>query len=204
MNDYTSRMVGYGLVRQLRVTNNSCKIPAVFSKNLTVSFCFADYSPANEDSTNYGFSWSKFNSSYTPPFGMEQLYSAFQYNDAETLQGYDFGGDYNVYSGAGYVYQLRGNLAYLKGNLSQLQQMGWIDRQTRAVFVEFAVYNPNINLIMVSTILAEVCLFLFSCYQNNNFKLKLQLIKYSFITSFFQLESYSLKVVSILSISSMN
>ena len=33
--------------------------------------------------------------------------------------------------------------------------MNWIDRQTRAVFVEFSVYNPNTNLIMVSTILVE-------------------------------------------------
>ena len=33
--------------------------------------------------------------------------------------------------------------------------MNWIDRQTRAVFAEFSVYNPNINLVMVSTILVE-------------------------------------------------
>ena len=33
--------------------------------------------------------------------------------------------------------------------------MNWIDRQTRAVFIEFSVYNPNVNLVMVSTILVE-------------------------------------------------
>jgi hypothetical protein len=33
--------------------------------------------------------------------------------------------------------------------------MNWIDRQTRAIFAEFSVYNPNINLVMVSTILVE-------------------------------------------------
>lgn len=33
--------------------------------------------------------------------------------------------------------------------------MNWVDRQTRAIFIEFSVYNPNINLIMVSTILVE-------------------------------------------------
>ena len=39
--------------------------------------------------------------------------------------------------------------------MSALKQTDWIDRQTRAVFVEFSVYNPNINLVMVSTILIE-------------------------------------------------
>ena len=33
--------------------------------------------------------------------------------------------------------------------------MKWIDRQTRAVFVEFSSYNPNINMIMVSSVLVE-------------------------------------------------
>jgi polycystin 2 len=33
--------------------------------------------------------------------------------------------------------------------------MQWIDRKTRAVFIEFSSYNPNIKLIMVSTILVE-------------------------------------------------
>jgi polycystin 1L2 len=50
---------------------------------------------------------------------------------------------------------MRGQLSYLQGNLSLLKEMNWIDRQTRAVFVEFSVYNPNSNLIMVSNIIIE-------------------------------------------------
>jgi hypothetical protein len=50
---------------------------------------------------------------------------------------------------------MRGKLSFIQGNLTLLKEMNWIDRQTRAVFVEFSVYNPNINLIMVSTILVE-------------------------------------------------
>jgi polycystin 1L2 len=71
------------------------------------------------------------------------------------LQGSSFQGEFNTYEGGGYVYELRGKLDYLKGNLSLLRDMSWIDRQTRAVFAEFSVYNPNVNLIMVSTILVE-------------------------------------------------
>jgi hypothetical protein len=50
---------------------------------------------------------------------------------------------------------MRGKLSYIQGNLSLLRQINWIDRQTRAVLVEFSAYNPNINLVMVSTILVE-------------------------------------------------
>lgn len=53
------------------------------------------------------------------------------------------------------MYELRGKLSYIQGNLSLLKQMSWVDRETRAVFIEFSVYNPNLNLIMVSTILIE-------------------------------------------------
>jgi hypothetical protein len=40
--------------------------------------------------------------------------------------------------------------------LTLLQKNNWIDRQTRAVVVEFSVYNPNINLIAVAEILIEI------------------------------------------------
>jgi polycystin 1L2 len=50
---------------------------------------------------------------------------------------------------------MRGKLSYIQGNLSLLKEMNWVDRQTRAVLVEFSAYNLNIDLVMVSTILVE-------------------------------------------------
>jgi polycystin 1L2 len=35
--------------------------------------------------------------------------------------------------------------------MSELEQDGWIDRYTRAVFVEFTVYNPGVNLFAVDS-----------------------------------------------------
>ena len=83
------------------------------------------------------------------------MYDAFQYQDSNSLQGLPIQGQYSTYDGSGYLYELRGQLSFIQGNLSLLKQMEWIDRQTRAVFIEFSVYNPNINLVMVSTILVE-------------------------------------------------
>jgi len=119
-------------------------------------FCTTD---ANDDAyqqrENFGFGWSQFSQNYTPPFGYQSMYNSFQYKDALTLQGAPIQGKFNTYDGSGYVYEMRGKLSYIQGNLSLLKEMNWIDRQTRAVFIEFSTYNPNINLIMVTTILVE-------------------------------------------------
>ena len=71
------------------------------------------------------------------------------------LQGLPIVGEMNSYPDTGYVYEMRGQLSYIRGNMSLLKQMQWVDRQTRAVIVEFSAYNPAINLIMVTTILVE-------------------------------------------------
>ena len=109
----------------------------------------------SQDESNYGFAWSQFNTSYDAPHGYKSMYEAFQYKNAHILEGSSIQGHYNTYDGSGYLYEMRGQLSYLQGNLSLLRQMNWIDKQTRAIFAEFSVYNPNINLVMVSTILIE-------------------------------------------------
>ena len=57
--------------------------------------------------------------------------------------------------GGGYIYEMSGQKAYLEGNLTLLQINNWFDRQTRAVIIEFSVFNPNVNLIVVSEITIE-------------------------------------------------
>ena len=60
--------------------------------------------------------------------------------------------------GGGYLFKMN-NLGYdpsiLKSDIEKLKDNGWIDRQTRAVFVEFTIYNPNINLFSSCLILFE-------------------------------------------------
>jgi polycystin 1L2 len=104
---------------------------------------------------SFGFGWSQFNQNYTPPFGYQAMYNSFQFKDSSTLQGSPIQGHYATYAGNGYVYEMRGQLSYIQGNMSILKEMNWIDGQTRAVFAEFSTFNPNINLVMVSTILIE-------------------------------------------------
>lgn len=101
-NDVSSRMIGYALLRQVRVRPGSCTLDGRVKPY--IDFCDSDYHLSSVDSTDYGYSWSQFNSSFVPPNGMQQVYAAFQYQDSNTLQGYPITGDYNTYFGDGYSF----------------------------------------------------------------------------------------------------
>jgi hypothetical protein len=141
------------LFSYLFVFKDSCKISHQF--NTMVQTCTDNLNDESHLTESFGFGWSQFNKNYSPPFGYQAIYNSFQFKDGETLQGSTINGEFNSYDGGGFVYEMRGKLSYIQGNLSLLQKMDWIDRQTRAVLAEFSSYNPNINLLMVATILVE-------------------------------------------------
>ena len=120
-----------------------------------IEICVEDYSMLREDQNNYTYGWRAFNSSYKPTYSWERVYRAFQYRTVSDLNGYPVIGSYNSYWGGGYVYEMRGQKSYLQGNVTLLQLNNWIDRQTRAVIVEFSIFNPNINLVGVAEIIVE-------------------------------------------------
>ena len=121
-----------------------------------IDYCSEDYNIITEDRSNYTYNWNTYNSSYKPAYSWDKVYNAFQYRTANDLNGYPIVGTYTNYWGGGYVYEMRGQKSYLKGNLTLLQKNNWIDRQTRAIIVEFSVFNPNIKLITVAEILFEI------------------------------------------------
>ena len=70
-------------------------------------------------------------------------------------QIYAFIAGIDSYGGGGYVYRIRGSSKKIRQDLKSLQQQRWINNHTRAVFLEFAVYNANVNLFGIATIVAE-------------------------------------------------
>ena len=64
-------------------------------------------------------------------------------------------GKRSIYSGGGYIVSFDINLANSINILDELNRFSWIDRQTRAVFFEFTLYNPNINLFLSAIYLTE-------------------------------------------------
>ena len=60
------------------------------------------------------------------------------------------------YLSGGYAYKMQGDLQTVIDSLSSLQQMNWIDHRTRAIFFDFTLYNPNINLFAYCSFVFEI------------------------------------------------
>jgi hypothetical protein len=133
-------------MRQLRVKSTSCHV-----HNEVISECEYDYSLSNEENQSYQPGWVN----ETAVTYSSSISEAFQYQSSKELDTYVVVGDYGSYGGDGYVYEFLGRLSDLHSNLSQLHQLGWIDTQTRAVIIQFTLYNPNVQLFTSLTLLAE-------------------------------------------------
>lgn len=67
----------------------------------------------------------------------------------DELDGSGHWGLLSHYDGGGYVQNLGSYRAEAEAVLSYLQENLWIDRGTRAVFIDFTVYNANVNFFCV-------------------------------------------------------
>ena len=108
------------------------------------------------DSKDYSINWTIFNSSYIPDIDMLNTYKSFQHMSASSLDNYPYMTDLSTYLGDGYVFNLAGSLNELQSNLTLLQKLNWIDKQTRAIFIQFLLFNPNINMFAYLNILFEI------------------------------------------------
>lgn len=65
-------------------------------------------------------------------------------------------GEYGIYPGGGYIAPLGRTLKNSLANMKYLKKHKWLDHQTRAVFLEFLIYNPNVNLFNGVSIIFEI------------------------------------------------
>ena len=60
-----------------------------------------------------------------------------------------------TYGGGGFIAELGASETSAKDVLSNLKKDLWIDDYTRVVFIEFVLYNANVNLFGISSIAIE-------------------------------------------------
>ncbi|NWU96850.1 PK1L2 protein, partial [Upupa epops] len=147
ITDGNSKLVGSARIRQVRVKGDTCPI----SPNLqrVVQECHAPYSLQSEDTSDYGEHW---NSSVN---NSSDLSSAWQYQSQAKLRGQPSWGKLAVYRGGGYVIHLGTDPKNASRILQYLFNNVWLDTFTRAVFVEFTVYNANVNLFCIISLMFE-------------------------------------------------
>ncbi|PRD33327.1 UNVERIFIED_CONTAM: Pkd2l1 [Trichonephila clavipes] len=128
---YENRLLGSPRIRQLRVRNDSCNVHSDFKKAITQ--CYDVYNPHIED---------------TEPFGLMNG-TAWVYHTEKEMNGSNHWALLATYTGAGSFRDLGVTKKQALARLEVLKQNLWISRATRAVFIDFTVYNANLNLFCV-------------------------------------------------------
>ena len=131
---------------------DSCKALPTF-----IADCYYDYSSDDEDTTPLsrpGWEQLPFNTSW--PKVLQLCPKPWRYQTGVELDNDPIKGAYNTYKGGGYVAVMGYDAETAQGVLRETFGYGWVDRQTRAVILEFAVFNANTNLLSIATFFYEV------------------------------------------------
>lgn len=147
--DRQNYLVGTPRLRQVRMKIDSCEVPRPM-RNLIVE-CKAEYDWLLEDTGTYAAGWRAPNMSNPSTFSD----SAWFFQSALDLDGHPYWGKMTYYGGGGYMTELGYTLTPALEKVSQLKENMWVDLYTRAVFIEFVLYNPNMNMFAVSQLLVE-------------------------------------------------
>lgn len=150
LNDLSSKIVNGVRLRQVRVKTESCVMPNYVKDIMTID-CADSYGAADEEKRDFNYNWTK------PTTFKENINPSnkpWRYQTWQDLDAYPIWAELETYYGGGYVVEL-----FPKWNnkavLDQLKKKRWIDRHSRAVIAEFALYNAGTNYFDAVTIVFE-------------------------------------------------
>nr|XP_047143143.1 uncharacterized protein LOC105848477 isoform X3 [Hydra vulgaris] len=149
LNDLTSKIVNGIRIRQIRVKPNTC-IKANSVADFTID-CLSPYKTSLEETRDFDLNWTipKHYNSPIYPSTMPWRYQTWQ-----ELDGYPYTANLDTYYGGGYVIEIYPKWKN-KAILEQVKKSRWIDRQTRAVIIEFALFNAATNYFSMVTMALE-------------------------------------------------
>ncbi|VDI23342.1 Hypothetical predicted protein [Mytilus galloprovincialis] len=148
-HDLTSFRVGPPRLRQLRVTDSSEVLP-FFGKIRTRP----KYYLPMEENRDFCFGWVS-GICDKEREARSFSYAGWKFTSAVDIWGIPIPGRYSTYGGGGYITELAVNFDFSNRTLNELTDYLWIDRNTRAIYLEFNLYAPDLNLFAYSMFLAE-------------------------------------------------
>ncbi|TNN34612.1 Polycystic kidney disease 2-like 1 protein [Liparis tanakae] len=134
---YENMLLGVPRMRQIKIVNNSCTVHKDFEDEITG--CFDVYNDKKEDDLSFGLVNG----------------TAWTYHTEKEANGSSHWGLLTTYSGAGYYRDLSQTKEESAATLEELVENLWLDRGTRAAFVDFSTYNANINMFCVIRLVVE-------------------------------------------------
>ncbi|XP_065653607.1 location of vulva defective 1-like [Hydra vulgaris] len=150
LNDLTSKIVNGIRVRQVRVKPNSCTKPNSIAKFVSID-CLSLYKTTLEETRDFDLNWTnpkQYNST------INTLTMPWRYQTWQELDGYPYAASVDTYYGGGYVIELFSKWKN-QVTLAQARKQRWIDRQTRAIIIEFALFNAATNYFNMVTMVLE-------------------------------------------------
>jgi hypothetical protein len=119
--------------------------------NLT---CHNKYEDDKKESQDFCLGWKK----QPCPVAEKSTYfssTAWEFTSAKEVWGFPTVAQYCTYGGGGYFMKLDVNRDVCVIIFDELVQFQWFDIQTRAVILEFTLYNANTNLFVYSKFVGE-------------------------------------------------
>ena len=111
--------------------------------------CYDGYSEANEDKTAYNKpGWKPIDNSTTHHELLRLCPKPWRYQDAGVSDTVPKWGQFSFYPGGGFVADLGYENATGFSIIENLKTNDWLDRQTRAVIVEFSAFNPSVYVLV--------------------------------------------------------
>ncbi|GJQ85707.1 hypothetical protein Trydic_g13397 [Trypoxylus dichotomus] len=136
LDDFATKILGVVRIRQKRVHDRQRCVEPSFSNMLNISLCYPEYRLKYRDTFHEGVSKSM-----------------WSYQTAE-VDNYQIG-HFHSYDGSGFILELGRNLNNTYYLIELMKSSHWLDRRTRAVFIEFWTYNTNQNLFTAVNIMFE-------------------------------------------------
>jgi hypothetical protein len=151
-----TKVLGVPRLRQIRSETVLCDVPLDFIE-LAGDYCFKDVGAGV-----LGSSYAEDTQPFGPISGLNSQ-GVWAWAPPEAIGGFPYWGHVSDYPGGGFVQDFPHHsdpLASTKATaLAQtLQAQNWIDARTRAVFVEFNVFNPSADHFGINTLLVEFSL----------------------------------------------
>uniref|UniRef100_UPI00398F7AA6 polycystin-2-like protein 1 n=1 Tax=Pristiophorus japonicus TaxID=55135 RepID=UPI00398F7AA6 len=134
---YENILLGLPQMRQLRVRNNTCTVHEYFQD--FIKDCYDAYRFGSEDLTSFG-----------PKTGSE-----WEYSVPNTQFELWHWGRLATYGNGGYIVELGRNKETSAEKMKRLKSKLWLDSGSRAVIIDFTVYNANVNLFCAIRLLVE-------------------------------------------------
>ena len=125
---------------------DSCEIYNTLRSQIAT--CNQVYSMNNQEESSFDLKWNSFNTNIS--ISSNSISDSFIFTQSSQINSQSYTGQVNTYSGGGYIYKMKDF-----NSTKYLHTLKWIDSQTVALFVEFTLFNPNINLFMYNSILFE-------------------------------------------------